>query len=137
MNAIFADTSFFIALLDADDFHHQQARQFLASNHAPLLSSSAIVLELGGFYADAPLRAGFVHSLAAISSAGIQIVHVDSSLQQRAIALFRARPDKDWSLADCISFLVMEDREMTQAATSDHHFEQAGFAALLRQPLKK
>lgn len=42
------------------------------------------------------------------------------------------RPDKDWSLTDCISFLVMKDFGLTDAFTADHHFEQAGFTAWLR-----
>jgi uncharacterized protein len=45
--------------------------------------------------------------------------------------LFGDRPDKDWSLTDCISFIVMEERRITEALTGDHHFEQAGFRALL------
>ena len=47
--------------------------------------------------------------------------------------LFAARPDKAWSLTDCISFVVMTERGLTEALTGDHHFEQAGFRALLRQ----
>jgi predicted nucleic acid-binding protein len=43
----------------------------------------------------------------------------------------RNRPDKDWSLADCISFVVMEEMGLREALTGDRHFEQAGFKALL------
>jgi hypothetical protein len=46
--------------------------------------------------------------------------------------LYRQRADKDWSLTDCISFVVMRQRGLTEALTGDHHFEQAGFVALLR-----
>jgi predicted nucleic acid-binding protein len=46
--------------------------------------------------------------------------------------LYRGRPDKEWSLTDCISFVVMGERSLTEALTSDHHFEQAGFTALLK-----
>jgi hypothetical protein len=48
------------------------------------------------------------------------------------IELYTSRPDKDWSLTDCISFVVMQDRGITDALTGDHHFEQAGFRALLK-----
>jgi uncharacterized protein len=46
--------------------------------------------------------------------------------------LFSARPDKEWSLTDCISFVAMNERNITDAPTSDHHFEQAGFRILLK-----
>ena len=46
--------------------------------------------------------------------------------------MFAARPDKDWSLTDCISFVVMQERNIQDALTADHHFEQAGFVALLK-----
>jgi predicted nucleic acid-binding protein len=43
-----------------------------------------------------------------------------------------SRPDKDWSLTDCISFVVMENQDITEALTADRHFVQAGFTALLK-----
>jgi predicted nucleic acid-binding protein len=46
--------------------------------------------------------------------------------------LYHLRPDKQWSLTDCISFLVMSEEGITEALTADHHFEQAGFVALLK-----
>jgi len=45
--------------------------------------------------------------------------------------LFRNRPDKAWSLADCTSFVVMADHHLAEALTCDPHFAQAGFRALL------
>ena len=61
----------------------------------------------------------------------LEIIHVDESLHQRAFALLKNRPDKAWSWADAVSFVVMEERQLTDALTTDHHFEQAGFRALL------
>ena len=54
------------------------------------------------------------------------------SLFQEGVQLYNARPDKDWSLTDCISFVVMQEHGLTDALTGDHHFEQAGFTALLK-----
>ena len=48
------------------------------------------------------------------------------------IQLFRQRPDKQWSLTDCISFVVMRRESITEALTGDHHFEQAGFVVLFK-----
>ncbi len=53
------------------------------------------------------------------------------ALFARGLALFRKRPDKGWSLTDCISFVVMSEEGLTEALTGDHHFEQAAFTALL------
>jgi hypothetical protein len=60
------------------------------------------------------------------------IIPAEPQLYEEGIALYRARPDKDWSLTDCISFVVMKARGITEALTGDHHFEQAGFVALLK-----
>ena len=60
------------------------------------------------------------------------IVPASQDLLERGQALYFARPDKQWSLTDCISFVVMEEHGITEALTADHHFEQAGFTALLK-----
>ena len=61
-----------------------------------------------------------------------EIVHFDTDLMDRGLKLFSEREDKHWPLTDCISFVVMQDRAITEALTADHHFEQAGFGALLK-----
>ena len=58
---------------------------------------------------------------------------MDDDTFARGFDLYARRPDKSWSLTDCISFVVMTDRGLTEALTGDHHFEQAGFRALLRE----
>ena len=60
------------------------------------------------------------------------IVHIDPELWQRGWQLFTERPDKDWGLTDCFSFIVMKDYGVKQAFTADRHFEQAGFVRLLK-----
>jgi hypothetical protein len=61
----------------------------------------------------------------------IEVVTHSGELAAGAIRLFTARSDKDWSLTDCLSFIVMERRNIRQALTADNHFEQAGFQAVL------
>lgn len=63
----------------------------------------------------------------------VKIVHVDSELDERAWKIFRRYTDKSWSWVDCVSFVVMSDRSLTEAWTTDHHFEQAGFTRLLEE----
>ncbi len=136
MNAIFADTSYFVALLDRDDDFHAAASAFSAGMPRPMLVTSAIIQELGAAFSGVAYRGLLRVVLEIVRAAEAEMVHVDATLQQRAIELFEKRRDKQWSLADCISFLVMRDRGVYEAATTDHHFEEAGFIALLRNPVQ-
>ena len=61
-----------------------------------------------------------------------RVAPADPVLFEEGIKLFEARPDKEWSLTDCISFVVMQREGITEALTGAHHFEQAGFVALLK-----
>ena len=65
------------------------------------------------------------------SDGRINLISTSRELTQRGIDLYLARPDKSWSLTDCISFVIMNEQELTDALTADRHFEQAGFTALL------
>jgi uncharacterized protein len=69
--------------------------------------------------------------LASAPAPRTHIIPLDSRLLQRGLDLFANRPDKNWSLTDCISFVVMQNEGLTQALTGDGHFEQVGFKALL------
>jgi predicted nucleic acid-binding protein len=61
----------------------------------------------------------------------VMILPSDNQLFQKGVHLYASRPDKEWSLTDCISFVVMTQQRLTEALTGDRHFEQAGFRALL------
>ena len=63
----------------------------------------------------------------------LDVLACDTTLYDKALALFLAHPDKNWSMTDCASFVVMGERELTHALSADHHFEQAGFVALLKR----
>ncbi len=52
---------------------------------------------------------------------------------ERGLELYERRPDKEWSVTDCISFAVMTERGVSEALTNDRHFEQAGFQILLKK----
>lgn len=60
------------------------------------------------------------------------MVRLTNELYDAAFTLFKSRKDKDWGLVDCVSFIVMQNRGITDALTTDEHFQQAGFRALLR-----
>ena len=132
MNAVFADTSFFLALLRADDAAHRQAQAELAVNRS-ILTTAFIILELGNACARAEDHGDFLALLAGIrASPRTTIIGLEAQLMDLGLQLMDARRDKDWSLTDCISFVVMERDGLTEALTTDKHFEQAGFRALLK-----
>jgi predicted nucleic acid-binding protein len=62
----------------------------------------------------------------------VEVASTSATKYNAALDLYQQRPDKDWSLTDCLSFQLMQERGITEALTADHHFEQAGFIAVLR-----
>jgi hypothetical protein len=131
VNAAFADTSFYLALLDERDPLHGRALAESKLNR-PIVTTEFVILELGNACARAEDHADFLAVVAGLrASPRITIVPLDPHLLQRGLDLFASRNDKDWSLTDCVSFVVMQDHGVTGALTADRHFEQAGFKALL------
>lgn len=133
MSEIFADSFFFIALLNPSDQHHEAAVAASSGLAAPPVTTEPVLIEL----ADAPSAPANRRRVAAFCAGlaedpGIRVVPLDAHLFARGLELYAARPDKEWSLTDCLSFVVMRDRGITGALTGDRHFEQAGFVALLR-----
>jgi predicted nucleic acid-binding protein len=136
MRAIFADTSYWIALLNPRDSLHKKARSFSESLGARRVVTSEMVL--AEFLNDCSQRGAALRQAAVVMVRGLRkktdiFIVPQSSLQfQEALTLFAERSDKDWSLTDCSSFKIMKGGRLMQALTHDHHFQQAGFRALLR-----
>ena len=79
-----------------------------------------------------PRRQAFRHVLKDLEANKANlIVPANTETFEKGVDLYHARPDKQWSLTDCISFTVMAEEGITEALTGDRHFEQAGFKALL------
>lgn len=66
-------------------------------------------------------------------AARVTIVPPSMLLFEQAMQMYRDRDDKEWSLTDCVSFVIMKDQNIGEGLTADHHFEQAGFIALLAE----
>jgi predicted nucleic acid-binding protein len=130
----FADTGYWLAWLNREDDLHERAHRFDALLPARLVTTEAVLFEVGNAMARAPLRARAVAFFARIhANPRIVILPVDSALFRRAVAFYAARPDQDWGLVDCASFVVMQDRGIAEALAYDQHFTQAGFRTLLRE----
>src|SRR5437868_14929307 len=97
----------------------------------PLVTTAWVLTEVADALAKPHNRAGFTDLLAMLSAnPNAMIVPPTQALFEQGIAYYARRTDKEWSLTDCISFLVMAERQMTEALTGDRHFEQAGYRAL-------
>ena len=118
MNAVFADTFFFLALLNDDDPMHEQARSASARSQT-IVTSEFVLLELGNACARAEDHADFLALVQGMrASPRISVVPLDSGLLDRGLHLMGDRPDKNWSLTDCISFVLMKERGLTDASGS-------------------
>jgi len=98
-----------------------------------MITTRWVLMEVADALAASACRnkvAAFIAALEADANA--TIAGASPSLFQRGLELYDKRPDKEWTLTDCISFTVMEDEGINDALTGDHHFEQAGFRALLK-----
>lgn len=137
MNEVFADTSGWASFFLEDDLHHakafslmtqwkQQNRHVVTTNY--ILSELIVLLGSRGQQRSVVLN--FIETIR--SDDWVEIVHIDETLDEKAWQLLAKRLDKKWSLVDAVSFIVMEERGMTEALTADHHFEQAGFVRLLK-----
>jgi predicted nucleic acid-binding protein len=133
MRRVFADSFYFFALINRNDPRHAAAVASSGDFQGEIVLTSWFVTELGDGLSRGPARltfVGLVHDLK--SRPGVVIVPASESLLVEGIQLYSQRLDKDWSLTDCISFVVMQHEGITEALTGDHHFDQAGFAALLK-----
>lgn len=136
---LFVDTSGWAEYHVADAPHHRAAdaaikRWRTSGRRARLVTTNYVLAELASLLVS-PLRvrhSARIAILGAIRSARwVEIVHVTQEVDRRAWDLLARREDKDWSLVGCSSFVIMQDRGIRDALTTDHHFAQAGSGRLL------
>ena len=133
MTKVFADTYYYLALLNGDDEDHARTTSWTEHFAGRIVTTDWVLTELADGLAVAHGRKvapRFIRDL--LADPDMTVVGADRFLFERGLDLYEKRPDKQWSLTDCISFAVMEREKFTEALTADHHFEQAGFVALLK-----
>ncbi len=133
MTPHFADAFYFVALLNPRDAAHPTALRATLEGRNSLLTTAWVLTEVADAMASPANRPLFLRLIEGFRQLQtVEIVPASQALFDRGLDLYADRPDKAWSLTDCISFVVMAERGVTDALTGDHHFEQAGFRALLR-----
>ena len=135
---LFLDTSFIAALINRRDQYHDKAKALFprVEKARGVLSTEAILIEVGNLLSrsDRNVADEFLQCCLAkrgATLANLTIIPVDTALLSRGLELYRSTPDKQWALTDCISFVVMRENRLTDAVTSDRHFTQAWFPAMM------
>jgi predicted nucleic acid-binding protein len=133
MNELFADTSFFVSFLSVRDDHHAAAADYMGSFQGRVVTTALVLVELGNYLSATRDRSRFVPFWRDLRADNrFEILPADTKLVDGGILEYARRADQKWSFTDCTSFTVMRKRRIFDALTADHHFEQAGFRALLR-----
>lgn len=134
MKPVFADTVYYLALVNPRDQHAPAATRFTAAFAGAFVTTAWVLTEVANALTHGVDRTLFNELYSELSNdRRVTIVPSAQDLFEQGIALFAKRPDKEWSLTDCISFIVMQEYGLTDALTADHHFAQAGFSVLLEQ----
>jgi predicted nucleic acid-binding protein len=132
VSGLFVDSFYFIALLNPSDQFHAEAIRVTRDLRRSLVTTRWVLIEVADALCSPALRSRTIRLIrGAEADPNLLIVEQEDTLLARSLDLYEARPDKGWSMTDCLSFVVMADRGLTEALTGDHHFEQAGFRALL------
>ena len=133
MKTVFADAFYFVGLINRNDQHHAKTIAVARQLREELVTTEWVLAE----FADALAKSSSRHRVPEFirdleNDPKVRLVRASSELFQRGLELYDQRRDKDWSLTDCISFVVMQDEEIHEALTGGQHSEQAGFVALLK-----
>jgi predicted nucleic acid-binding protein len=138
MKSVFADADYWIALLHSrEELHQEAARVSAGLGPARIVTSEMVLAEVLNALGSRgeTIRTKAAESIEQLRQApNVTIVPQTGAQFAEALASYRGHRDKEWSLTDCASFLIMRESGLTEALTRDHHFEQAGFIALLRGP---
>ncbi len=132
MKITFVDTFFVVALVNKRDYFHEKAVELsIEYDRKPVLTTDAVLLETSNSLARTHKKESIIIIEKFLSTAETEVIRLDESLFNKAFELYKTHADKSWGLVDCISFVVMKERGITDALTCDKHFVQAGFRALL------
>ncbi len=133
MRVLFADTFYFLGLLNHLDQFAEEIRAFNKLFRGRIVTTDWVLMEVADAFASSQIRARIQEYISYLRTLpNWNIIEADRELFDHALKLYNQRPDKDWSLTDCTSFIVMRERGITDALTGDKHFEQAGFIPLFR-----
>jgi predicted nucleic acid-binding protein len=135
MKHVFADAQYWVALINNQDQSHAAAKAASIALHgAVIITTEEVLTEVLAFFSE---RGRFLRQFAAATIRSIyanqtmRVVPQSSQSFAAGLDLYEARPDKGYSLTDCISMVTMRQEGITDVLSHDGHFTQEGFAILL------
>jgi len=136
---VFLDAAYAIALSVPKDHWHKLAvilADELESAGTQMITTHAVMLEIGNALSKQKYRHVAVKLLQSLEEdPNVTIIPMSENLYDEAFRLYRERSDKEWGLTDCVSFIIMRNRNISEALTTDEHFRQAGFQVLLTEEI--
>ena len=131
---IFLDTAFALGLLNSADELNAKARALASRlrDARQVVTTEAVLVEIANALAGRNRIGAYEFIQSCYSTANVKVVELTAGLFRDGLAEYRKHSDKQWSLTDCISFLVMDAEGITEAATRDTHYSQRGFTELLK-----
>jgi uncharacterized protein len=135
VTALFADTFYWIALADSNDSAHRRALEITADRAtSSIVTTDEVLTEYLNYFSTAPepLRSKAAHGVQRLIAGSVRVIPQSRESFLAGVALYGERPDKNYSLTDCISMQTMRREGLSEVLTNDRHFEQEGFRALFR-----
>jgi hypothetical protein len=133
MSVVFADAFYFVARLNRRDQHHERVVAYSRDFRAAILTTDWVLMEVADALARSECRPRVREFVLHLRQAtACEIVPASRELFDRALELYQQHADKEWTLTDCSSMVIMRERGLTDVLTADRHFEQAGFTTLLK-----
>ncbi len=130
---VFVDTAFAQGLINARDQYHEISTHLYPRmlKAIKLVTTEIVLIEIADAFSsrDTSKALEFIEDLRNLGNT--EVISIDTILFEEGLELYRTRPDKTWGLTDCISFVVMQNRKLKLALTTDQHFLKAGFRALM------
>ena len=136
MTALFADTFYWIALADSNDSAHKRALEITATYAtSSIMTTDEVLTEYLNYFSNAPepFRHNAAQGVQRLITSSVRVIPQSRESFLAGVALYAARPDKNYSLTDCISMQTMRRVGLVDVLTNDRHFEQEGFRSLFRE----
>ena len=136
MKQVFADTGYWIALINPKDNWHTKAKSISNGlGQVVIVTSEMVMTEFANYFAKQTMFRGTVAQViySIRKNSNVKLLPQTSRQFQSALEMYRSYADKEWSLTDCVSIQIMREQNIKEVLAHDQHFVQAGFEPLLRE----